>query len=87
MNGIGRQVASRRAFMVGVYSPRIIFRHILPNSIAPVIVSATMGIGGAILTAAVLGFLGLGAQPPAPEWRVMIGDGLRDALDPQMQEG
>jgi len=105
------------AHMVGVRSPRIIFRHILPNSLAPIIVSATMGIGGAILTAAALGFLGLGAQPPAPEWGVMIsdgvpflrqtphmvffpgmaimvtvlgfnllGDGLRDALDPQMQE-
>ena len=105
------------ARMVGVRSPRILFRHILPNSLAPVIVSATMGIGGAILTAAALGFLGLGAQPPAPEWGVMIsdgvpflrqsphmvffpgmaimftvlgfnlmGDGLRDALDPQMQE-
>jgi peptide/nickel transport system permease protein len=105
------------AHMVGVRDPRILFRHILPNSLAPIIVSATMGIGGAILTAAALGFLGLGAQPPAPEWGVMIadgvpflrqtphmvffpgmaimvtvlgfnllGDGLRDALDPQMQE-
>ena len=105
------------AHMIGVRSPRIIFRHILPNSLAPIIVSATMGIGGAILTAAALGFLGLGAQPPAPEWGVMVsdgvpflrqaphmvffpgmaimftvlgfnllGDGLRDALDPQMQE-
>ena len=105
------------AHMVGVRNPRFIFRHILPNSLAPIIVSATMGIGGAILTAAALGFLGLGAQPPAPEWGVMIsdgrpflrqqphmvffpgmaimftvlgfnllGDGLRDALDPQMQE-
>jgi len=105
------------AHMVGVRNPRIIFRHILPNSLAPIIVSATMGIGGTMLSAAALGFLGLGAQPPAPEWGVMIsegvpflrqnphmvfypgmavmftvlgfnllGDGLRDALDPQMQE-
>ncbi|MFN2133452.1 MAG: nickel transporter permease, partial [Anaerolineae bacterium] len=105
------------ARMVGVRNPRIIFRHIFPNSLAPIIVSATMGIGGTILSAAALGFLGLGAQPPAPEWGVMIsegvpflrqsphmvffpgmaimftvlgfnllGDGLRDALDPQMQE-
>lgn len=103
--------------MVGVRTHVIIFRHVLPNSLSPLIVSATMGIGGAILTAAALGFLGLGAQPPAPEWGAMIGDGvpflrqtphmvfypgmaimltvlgfnllgdgLRDALDPQMRE-
>jgi peptide/nickel transport system permease protein len=105
------------AQMVGVRTPRIIFGHILPNSLSPIIVSATMGIGGSIMGAAALGFLGLGAQPPAPEWGVMIsdgtkflmqtphivlypglaimwtvfgfnllGDGLRDALDPQMRE-
>lgn len=104
------------ARMVGVRSARIIFRHVFPNSMAPIIVSATLGIGGSILTAAALGFLGLGAQPPMPEWGAMIGegvpflrqsphmvffpgmavmlsvlgfnlmgDGLRDALDPQMQ--
>lgn len=103
--------------MTGVRTPVIIFRHILPNSLSPLIVTATMGIGGAILSAAALGFLGLGAQPPAPEWGAMIsegvpflrqnphmvffpgmaimmtvlgfnlvGDGLRDALDPQMRE-
>jgi peptide/nickel transport system permease protein len=102
--------------MVGVRTPIIILRHILPNSLSPIIVTATMGIGGAILSAAALGFLGLGAQPPAPEWGAMIsegvpflrqnphmvffpgmaimftvlgfnllGDGLRDALDPQMR--
>jgi len=102
--------------MVGVRTPVIITRHILPNSLSPIIVTATMGIGGAILSAAALGFLGLGAQPPAPEWGAMIsegvpflrqtphmvffpgmaimltvlgfnllGDGLRDALDPQMR--
>jgi peptide/nickel transport system permease protein len=104
------------ARMVGVRVPVIILRHILPNSLSPIIVTATMGIGGAILSAAALGFLGLGAQPPAPEWGSMIsdgvpflrqnphmvffpgiaimltvlgfnllGDGLRDALDPQMR--
>ena len=102
------------ARMVGVPQTRVMFRHVLPNSISPIIVQATLGVGGAILYAAALGFLGLGAQPPAPEWGAMIsdgipflttsphlvffpgvaimisvlgfnllGDGLRDALDPQ----
>ena len=105
------------ARMTGVRTPTIIFRHILPNSLSPLIVSATLGIGGAILSAAALGFLGLGAKPPAPEWGQIVsdgvpflrqtphlvffpgmaimltvlsfnllGDGLRDALDPQMRE-
>ncbi len=104
------------AHMVGAKDGRILFRHILPNSLSPLIVQATLGVGGAILFAAALGFLGLGAQPPAPEWGAMIsdgipflrdsphmvffpgiaimitvlgfnllGDGLRDALDPQTQ--
>ena len=103
------------AHMVGAREMRIMFRHILPNSLSPLIVQATLGVGGAILFAAALGFLGLGAQPPTPEWGAMIGDaipflrtsphmvffpgmaimitvlgfnllgdGLRDALDPQM---
>jgi peptide/nickel transport system permease protein len=102
------------ARMVGARDRSIMFRHIFPNSLSPLIVQATLGIGGAILFAAALGFLGLGAQPPAPEWGAMIGDaipflrtephmvffpgiaimivvlgfnllgdGLRDALDPQ----
>jgi len=102
------------ARMVGARDRHIMFRHIFPNSLSPLIVQATLGIGGAILFAAALGFLGLGAQPPAPEWGAMIGDaipflrtephmvffpgiaimivvlgfnllgdGLRDALDPQ----
>jgi peptide/nickel transport system permease protein len=101
---------------VGVKDSRIMFLHVLPNSLSPIIVQATLGVGGAILFAAALGFLGLGAQPPAPEWGAMIsdgipflrqsphmvffpgmaimitvlgfnllGDGLRDALDPQMR--
>lgn len=100
----------------GMKSGRIIFHHILPNSIAPIIVQSTLGFGTAILEAAALGFLGLGAQPPTPEWGQMlassrefiqlapwtlimpgisimlvvlgfnlIGDGLRDALDPKMK--
>jgi peptide/nickel transport system permease protein len=102
------------ARMVGTRDRHIMLRHIFPNSLSPLIVQATLGIGGAILFAAALGFLGLGAQPPLPEWGAMIsdgipflrtdphmvffpgfaimttvlgfnllGDGLRDALDPQ----
>ena len=100
---------------LGASNMSIIVRHILPNLISFVIVGATLGVGGVILTAAALGFLGLGAQPPTPEWGVMIsdavkfyrqsphmvlfpglaivftvlgfnllGDGLRDALDPSL---
>lgn len=103
------------AHMVGARDGRIIFRHIFPNTISPIIVQSTMGVGGAILLAAALGFLGLGSVPPTPEWGAMVsdgipflvqapwlvfypgmaimfsvlgfnllGDGLRDALDPQM---
>ena len=95
---------------------RILLRHILPNILAPLIVLATLGTASAILTGAALSFLGLGAQPPTPEWGAMLsearnymrlgwwltvfpgiaialtvlalnllGDGLRDLLDPQMR--
>jgi peptide/nickel transport system permease protein len=101
----------------GVRNQRIMFLHILPNSLSPIIVQVTLGVGGAILFAAALGFLGLGVQPPVPEWGAMIsdgipflrqspymvffpgmaimitvlgfnllGDGLRDALDPQLRD-
>ncbi|MGF1538124.1 MAG: ABC transporter permease [Elainellaceae cyanobacterium] len=103
-----------RAF--GAKPPRIVFRHILPASLAPLVVQATLAIGVSTLEAAGLGFLGLGAQPPTPElgtmlsdafkggyslsapWTIMfpglfitltvlafnlLGDGLRDALDPK----
>ncbi len=100
---------------LGVSHLRILFRRILPNALAPLIVQATLGIGTAILDAAALSFLGLGAQPPTPEWGAMLGaernqvftaphlvfypgiaimitvlafnllgDGLRDALDPRL---
>ncbi len=100
---------------LGASSTHILVRHIFPNLVSFVIVGATLGVGGVILTSAALGFLGLGAQPPAPEWGVMIadavpflrqspylalfpglaimvtvigfnllGDGLRDALDPTL---
>lgn len=60
---------------VGAGDPRIISRHILPNSLAPIIVQATLNIASAILSAAALGFLGLGAQPPTPEWGTMLSKG------------
>lgn len=101
---------------VGMKNARILFSHILPNSMAPVIVQGTLAVATAILEAAALGFLGLGAQAPQPEWGKMLadsksylqsapwtmifpglsimltvlgfnlmGDGLRDALDPKMK--
>ena len=54
---------------------RIMFRHILPNSLTPILVMATFGIPEAILASAALGFLGLGVQPPTPEWGVMVSEG------------
>jgi peptide/nickel transport system permease protein len=54
---------------------RILLRHILPNAIPPIIVYATLGMGTAVLQAAALGFLGLGAQPPQPEWGAMLSEG------------
>jgi peptide/nickel transport system permease protein/dipeptide transport system permease protein len=102
---------------VGVRDRRIVFNAILPNCLAPIIVQASLGFGSAILDAAGLSFLGLGAQPPIPEWGAMIamgrsmilrawwvmtlpgiailfgvlgfnllGDGLRDALDPRLRD-
>ena len=101
---------------VGAGNARIILKHILPNSIAPVIVQASLGVAQAITTAASLSFIGLGIQPPTPEWGALlssgrqyirdfphmvvypgiaimltvlalnlIGDGLRDALDPRLK--
>jgi peptide/nickel transport system permease protein len=57
----------------------ILVRDILPNVVAPLIVTATLGLGGAILSAAALSFLGLGSQPPQPEWGRMLSEG-RDYL-------
>lgn len=54
---------------------RVISRHILPNCLPPIIVYATLGMGTAVLQAAALGFLGLGAQPPSPEWGAMLSEG------------
>ncbi|QEL23674.1 ABC transporter permease subunit [Bosea sp. F3-2] len=100
----------------GAQTVRLLFSEILPNCAAPLIVQATLGVSTAILDAAALGFLGLGAQPPTPEWGTMLadarefvlrawwvvtfpglailitvlafnllGDGLRDALDPKLK--
>ena len=63
------------AISINASTPRIIFRHVLPNSFAPVLVSATMMIGGIIMAAAMLSFIGLGVQPPIPEWGSMIAGG------------
>lgn len=65
---------------VGSRSVRIVLRHVLPNSLAPLIVQLTLSIGTAILDVAALGFLGLGAQPPQPEWGLMIRDGFSQFL-------
>ena len=60
---------------VGGSNLRIIAVHLFPNTVAPIIVYATLGMGTAVLQAAALGFLGLGAQPPAPEWGAMLSEG------------
>lgn len=60
---------------VGAGSNRILFRHLLPNSLSPILVLATIRLGTAILTAASLGFLGLGVKPPSPEWGTMLSEG------------
>jgi ABC-type dipeptide/oligopeptide/nickel transport system permease subunit len=65
------------ALSVGVNQGRILFRHITPNTLSPIIVQSTMGLATAILSAAALGFLGLGAIPPEPEWGAMLGDSYR----------
>ena len=104
------------ARVAGAGPLRLMFRTILPNTMAPLIVQATLSFSNAILDAAALGFLGMGAQPPTPEWGTMlaearefilrawwvvtfpgvailitvlainlVGDGLRDALDPKLK--
>ncbi len=76
------QLYVEAARVVGVPIRVILVRHILPNVVAPIIVAATLGMGGAILAAAALSFIGLGSQPPTPEWGRMLSEGrdyLRDA--------
>jgi ABC-type dipeptide/oligopeptide/nickel transport system permease subunit len=64
---------------LGARDARVLFRHLLPNVQAQVIIAATLGIGGAIMAEAALSFVGLGAQPPTPSWGAMVADG-RDLL-------
>ncbi len=102
---------------LGAHDRRIMFRHILPNSLVPILVSATLGVAGAILAESGLSFLGLGVQPPTPSWGNilidgkanieiawwlsvfpglailvtvlaynLLGEGLRDALDPRLHQ-
>ncbi len=102
---------------IGAADGRIIFRHVLPNGLSPILVSATLGVGGAILVESALSFLGLGVQPPTPSWGSLLasgkdnieiawwlsafpglailvtvlgynllGEGIRDALDPRLRE-
>lgn len=104
------------ARLIGDSDFKIIFTHILPNAMAPMIVQATLNVGRSVISAASLSFLGLGIQPPIPEWGAMlsaarsylrdyywlttypgfailltvfslnlVGDGLRDALDPRLK--
>jgi peptide/nickel transport system permease protein len=60
---------------LGISRTRIIFRHILPNSMTPLLVQVSLDIGGVILTASALSFLGLGAQDPTPDWGLMVAEG------------
>jgi peptide/nickel transport system permease protein len=66
-------VESARA--LGVSNRRIVFRHVLPNSLTPLIVQASLDVGGIVLTASALSFLGLGAQAPTPDWGLMVAQG------------
>lgn len=67
------------AWLAGVSNSRLLLIHILPNVIAPILVSATLGVGGAVLTESALSFLGLGVQPPTPSWGNVLSIG-RDYL-------
>ncbi len=70
------------ASSLGASRARVLFRHVLPNAIPTILVKASMDVGFAVLTTAALGFIGLGTQPPTPDWGVMVSDGrkyLREA--------
>jgi glutathione transport system permease protein len=73
--GLRRAVYVEAAITMGAGPARVMFIHILPNAAGPILVQCTVSAGSVILTAASLSFLGLGAQPPAPEWGAMMSDG------------
>jgi peptide/nickel transport system permease protein len=79
VRGLAARPFVEGARSLGAGSLRILFRHILPNALTPVIVAAALGVGNAILLEAGLSFLGLGVQPPTPSWGNMIASG-RDTL-------
>lgn len=66
---------------MGIRESTIIFRHIIPNSLGPIVVQATIDIGTVILAAGSLAFIGLGARPPAPDWGLMVAEGRQYILD------
>jgi peptide/nickel transport system permease protein/oligopeptide transport system permease protein len=66
---------------LGASDSRILLSHLLPNVRAPVIVTATLGIAGAIMAEAALSFVGLGAQPPTPSWGAMVAEGIGISID------
>jgi peptide/nickel transport system permease protein len=115
---VKKSVFIEATLALGASSSRTIFRHVLPNVLSPIIIRSTVGMGYTILTAAALGFIGVGAPPPTPEWGIaiadarqylpeawwcatfpglaifltvmgfnMLGDGLRDLLDPRLRRG
>lgn len=78
---IKRQEMVEAARAMGASDARIVSRHIVPNVLTPLIVQSTIGVGNAILLVSALGFLGLGAQPPTPEWGRMLADAQRYVLN------
>jgi peptide/nickel transport system permease protein len=78
---IGQSDYIAAARLLGASRPRLLLRHVLPICVPSVVVRVSMMMGGVVLTAAGLGFLGLGAQPPLPEWGVMIANGRKYMLD------
>lgn len=79
--GLREREFIQAARALGFTRMRIILRHVIPNTLAPVIVAATLGIGNVIVLEAGLSFLGLGLQPPTPSWGSMVADGRGDLLN------